>query len=167
MFFTYASRRFAWNLQSERVAQGVLSTRIPYQRKLELQGPYQLYQLNSISNLKPWKRKNERNFGEEWIVDLWDELNKYCHSDVMVLKAACFKFIQEFNAEAGFNHMEKCATIASACNLFWRQELIPEDTIAIEPLNGWRGNQVNQSKVALEWLCYEDFKHLEEIDYTT
>lgn len=25
--------------------------------------------------------------------DLWDELNKYCHSDVMVLKAACLKSI--------------------------------------------------------------------------
>ena len=76
----------------------------------------------------------------------------------MVLKAACFKFIQEFKEEAGFNPMEKCATIARACNLFWRQELIPEDTITIEPLNGWRGNQVSQSKVALEWLCFEDWK---------
>ena len=54
--------------------------------------------------------------------------------------------------------MEKCVTIASTCNLFWRRELVPEDTIAIEPLNGWHRNQVNQSRVALEWLCYEDFK---------
>lgn len=51
-----------------------------------------------------------------------------------------------------------CDQIAAACNLFWRQDLIPEDTIAIEPLNGWCGNQVNQSKVALEWLCYDDWK---------
>lgn len=28
----------------------------------------------------------------------------------------------------------------------------------IEPFNGWRGANVNQSKPALEWLCYEDFK---------
>ena len=84
-----------------------------------------------------------------------DELNKYCHSDVMVLKAACLKFNQEFKEEAGFNPFEKCATNASACNLFWRRDLIPEDTIAIEPLNSWLGAQVNQSKEALEWLCYE------------
>lgn len=90
------------------------------------------------------------------LYDLWDELNKNCHFDVMVLKAACF--IQEFKDEAGFNPMEKCATIASVCNFVWRRDLIPEDTIAIEPLNGWRGNQVNQSKVALKWFCYEDFK---------
>ena len=92
------------------------------------------------------------------LYDLWEELNTYCHSDVMVLKAACFNFIQEFKDEAGFNPMEKCSTIASACNLFWRRDLIPEDTIAIEPLNGWRGNQVNQSKVALEWLCFKGWK---------
>ena len=77
---------------------------------------------------------------------------------MIILKAACLKFIQEFQEEAGFNPMEKCVTIASACNLFWRRELVPEDTIAIEPLNGWHRNQVNQSKVALEWLCYEDLK---------
>ncbi|XP_073233328.1 uncharacterized protein [Porites lutea] len=76
----------------------------------------------------------------------------------MVLKAACLKFIQEFKEEAGFNPIEKCATIASACNLFWRRDLIPEDTIVIEPLNGWCGANVNQSTAALEWLCFEDFK---------
>ena len=62
----------------------------------------------------------------------------------MVLKAACLTFIQEFKEEAGFNTIEKCATIASACNLFWRRDLIPEDAIAIEPLNGWCGANVNQ-----------------------
>ena len=76
----------------------------------------------------------------------------------MVLKAACRKFIQEFKEEAGFNPIEKCATIASACNLFWRRDLIPEDTIAIGPLNGWCGANVNESTTALEWLCFEDFK---------
>ena len=42
---------------------------------------------------------------------LWDELNKYCHSDVMVLKAACLKFIQEFKEEAGFNRIYKITEI--------------------------------------------------------
>lgn len=96
----------------------------------------------------------ERN--DEYV--LWEELTKYCHSDVMVLKVACLKFIQEFKEEASFNPIEKCTTIASACNLFWRRDLLPEGTIAIEPLNGCRAANVNQSKAALEWLCYEDFK---------
>ena len=90
--------------------------------------------------------------------NLWEELETYCHSDVMVLKTACEKFIAEFKGAAGFNPLEKCATIASACNLFWRRELVPKETIAIEPTRGWRGAQMNQSKVALEWLCFEDSK---------
>ena len=120
----------------------------------------QYFQPNAM---KPPKRKafdtcymTELARNDEYV--LWDELNKYYHSDVMVLKAACLKFIQEFKEEAGFNPIEKCATIASACNLFWRRDVIPENMIAIEPLNGWRGANVNQSKAALEWLCYEDFK---------
>ena len=113
--------------------------------------------------MKPKKRKEfdtwyTAEMQKNQMYNLWEELEKYCHSDVMVLKTACLKFIEEFQEEAGFNPMEKCATIASACNLFRRRELVPEDTIAIEPTNGWRGAQVNQSVAALEWLSYEDFK---------
>ena len=49
-------------------------------------------------------------------------------------------------------------TIASACNLFWRREKLEEDLIALEPQNGWRGNRLDQSKVALQWLYFEDWK---------
>ena len=87
--------------------------------------------------------------GEKRRIRPLKELNKYYHSDVMVLKAACEAFIKKFQEEAGFNPMEKCATIASACNHFWRRELVSEETIAIEPMNGWRGANVNQSNIAL------------------
>ena len=116
--------------------------------------------------LQAMKEKKRKEF-DTWyatqmekneLYDLWEELSKYCHSDVMVLKAACFNFIQEFEDEAGLNPMETYATIASACNLFWGRDLIPEDTTTIEPLNGWRGNQVNRSKVALEWLCFKGWQ---------
>ena len=48
--------------------------------------------------------------------------------------------------------MEKCATIAPACNRYWRKKHLSKDTVAVEPVRGWRGAQVNQSAVALEWL---------------
>ena len=41
---------------------------------------------------------------------------------------------------------------------FWRRELVPEETIAIERMNGWQGANVNQSHIALEWLYCEDSK---------
>lgn len=48
--------------------------------------------------------------------DLKYELVAYCRSDVALLKAGCLKFIDEFNAIAKSDPMEKCVTIAQACN---------------------------------------------------
>ena len=52
--------------------------------------------------------------------------------------------------------MEKCATIASACNRYWRKKHLSKDTVAVEPVRGWRGAQFNQSEVALEWLMWQE-----------
>ena len=80
----------------------------------------------------------------------------YCKSDVALLKAGCEAFQQEFERQAGFNPMAKCITIASACNLYRRKHHLTPDTIAVEPLGGWRGANVNQSLKALEWLYYQE-----------
>ena len=94
-------------------------------------------------------RRNERfNFKQELIA--------YCQSDVALLKAGCKAFQQEFEEQAGFNPMTNCITIASACNLYWRKNHLTPDTIAVEPLRGWRGAQVNQSLKALQWLYLKE-----------
>ncbi|CAH3034025.1 unnamed protein product [Porites lobata] len=84
------------------------------------------------------------------------ELLKYCESDVKQLKEGCLKFVAEFEEIAGFNPLVEAVTIASACNLFWRREKLETDLIALEPQGGWRRNRINQSKIALEWLYYQD-----------
>ena len=97
------------------------------------------------------------NRGEKY--DFEKELIEYCHSDVSLLKAGCEAFVAQFKQEADFNPFERCATIASACNLYWRRS-IEEGTdaakIAVRPLRGWHGAQVNQSRAALEWLTYRE-----------
>ncbi|PFX20986.1 putative DNA polymerase [Stylophora pistillata] len=50
--------------------------------------------------------------------DLKKELVAYCRSDVKLLKAGCLKFTDEFKTIAKFDPMEKCVTIAQACNRF-------------------------------------------------
>ena len=91
--------------------------------------------------------------------DFRKELLEYCQSDVKLLKKGCEAFVEKFSQEAHFNPFEKCATIASACNLYWRRS-IKEDTdaakIAVRPLRGWHGAQINQSNAALQWLAYEE-----------
>ena len=91
--------------------------------------------------------------------NLKKELEEYCRSDVALLKAGCEAFVAQFKKEADFNPFERCATIASACNLYWRRS-IEEGTdaakIAVRPLRGWHGATVNQSRAALEWLSYQE-----------
>ena len=84
------------------------------------------------------------------------EMIGYCKSDVALLKAGCLAFQQEFQTQAGFNPMAKCMTIASDCNLYRRKHHLPPHTIAVEPVRGWRGVNVNQSVKVLQWLYYQE-----------
>ena len=61
-------------------------------------------------------------------LDMQKELESYCRSDVALLMAGCEAFVKQFKSKAGFNPFEKCATIASACNLYWRRS-IEEDEV--------------------------------------
>ena len=107
------------------------------------------------------KKKEFEEWYEEQVkrgvqYDFAKEMQEYCHSDIQILQAGCEAFAAEFERVAGFNPFAKCATIASACNLYWRKHCIEENTIAVEPLRGWRGANVNNSTKALQWLMYEE-----------
>ena len=47
-------------------------------------------------------------------------------------------------------------SVTTVCNHFWRKEKLEEGPIALEPLGGWHGNNINQSTIALERLYYQD-----------
>ena len=83
-----------------------------------------------------------------------EELVQYCESDVRLLKEGCMTFKTLFEEQTGFNPFEH-VTIASACNRDLRINRMIPNSIASEPVNGWR-NQINQSVVAKEWLHYCD-----------
>ena len=93
---------------------------------------------------------------ENHLFDMKKEMEQYCISDVKLLKAGCQKFQQEFESHADFNPMDKCITIASACNRFWRKKLLPRETIAVEPPRGWHGATTNTSLAARQWLAYRN-----------
>jgi len=78
------------------------------------------------------------------------EMEAYYESDVKLLKAGCQKFRREFQQKADFDPLEKCVTIASACNRFWRKKMVPSKTIASQPPRGWHVSQSNQSVKALD-----------------
>ncbi|XP_078380154.1 uncharacterized protein LOC144663093 [Oculina patagonica] len=88
--------------------------------------------------------------------DFQQELLAYCRSDVKLLHEGCRVFREEFEEVAGFDPMEKCLTIASACSRYYNTQCLKEHTLASEPLRGWHGKGKPHSQVSLEWLHYLD-----------
>ena len=102
--------------------------------------------------LETWHREKTE---ADYTFNLRNEMEAYCVSDVKLLKAGCEKFLEEFEDEAGFNPLIKCVAIASACNRYWRKKHVPPGLLALQPVNGWRGCQSNQSRKALDWLTWK------------
>ena len=73
-----------------------------------------------------------------------------------LLKQGCLKFKELFEEKSRFNPF-CCMTIASTCNRDLRQNRMEPNTIANEPLHGWR-MQSNYSRASLEWLHWEDHR---------
>ena len=94
--------------------------------------------------------------GEIW--NFQQELLSYCESDVELMKEGCLKFAEDTQQDAGFNPLTQCITIASTCHYFWRNHQMEANTIAAEPPHGWGGLKISQSKVAFQWLFYQDHK---------
>ena len=88
----------------------------------------------------------------EKVFDFQKELVEYCKSDVRLLKQGCLTFKRLFETLTGFNPFEHI-TIASACNRDLRMNRMIPNSIASEPVRGWK-NRVNHSHVALEWLTW-------------
>ena len=89
-------------------------------------------------------------------------MKAYCESDVKLLKAGCREFREEFKQKADFDPMEKCVTMASACNRFWRKKLVPKNKIASIPSRGWHGSRSNQSVKALKRLAWQEHQLREQ-----
>ena len=99
---------------------------------------------------------------EEWYdkqrgkpFDFQQEILKYCQSDVRLLKQGCQTFQTHFHEVTGFNPMKDCITIAQACSVAYRKNWMPHNSIAVQPLHGWRPT-FNQSRVAQEWLSWQE-----------
>ena len=84
------------------------------------------------------------------------ELSLYLKSDVLVLREALTAFAAEMLDLTGVKPLTECVTIASAAFRVWQKNFLEENLIALEPQGGWRSNNINQSKEALEWLSFEN-----------
>lgn len=79
------------------------------------------------------------------IFDFQKEFSAYLKSDVQVLTESLEKFGSEMMELTGMNPITECVTIASTAFKVWQKMFLERDLIALEPRNGWRKNQQNQS----------------------
>lgn len=87
--------------------------------------------------------------------DMQRDLVEYCISDVDILTNACLKFREMFLRECNVDPFTEATTIASACNLVYRRNFLIPDTIGLIPKGGYRWRD-NQSKLAVQWLVWEE-----------
>ena len=86
------------------------------------------------------------------------ELSLYLKSDVQVLTEAMQTFAKEMVELTGVDPTTECVTIASTAFKVFQKNFLEPFLIALEPVEGWRHNQQNQSVEALQWLEYENHK---------
>lgn len=93
-----------------------------------------------------WHAKEKKRFEEQGLVyGLQKERDFYCETDVKVLQGSCQQFSERFQERCGFNPLREDVTIATACNREFKLNHVQANTIAVEPVNGWGGYNVNQS----------------------
>ena len=92
------------------------------------------------------------------VFDFQKELSAYLKSDVEVLTGSLAAFSEEMVELTGIDPVTECVTIASTAFKVWQKMFLKPNLIALEPHNGSRKNQVNQTVEAIEWLEYENFK---------
>jgi hypothetical protein len=83
------------------------------------------------------------------------EMLDYCLQDVRVLTAAIQASYFADHKLMGFDGMAETCTVASKCNLFFRNRFLEVDSIGVIPHKGYSGHR-NQSKEALLWLLYQE-----------
>ncbi|KAL9982832.1 hypothetical protein ACROYT_G004941 [Oculina patagonica] len=116
----------------------------------------------SVGGRKDFETWHDEQVAMNVEFDFQKELIEYCESDVKLLKEGCLTFKRLFEKQSEFNPFDNM-TIASACNRDLRQNRMAPNTIASEPLHGWR-MKTNHSKVSLEWLHWKEHCLLESPD---
>jgi hypothetical protein len=95
---------------------------------------------------------------------LTEELPRYCLSDVNLLSEALVKFRDLFFEECKFYILYRSCTIASACLLHYRQNIMPDKVIGVTNELSYERHD-RASHTAISYLNYLAHKHDVEIQH--
>ena len=105
------------------------------------------------------KEKVESNY----VFNFKEEIEKYCRSDVDILRNCCMTFREMLREITGIDPFEKCITIASVCHEVYRTNYLEKDTIAV--FNNNRQLKRKQSNIAVKWLSWLAEKNEIDIEH--
>ena len=128
-------------------------------------GPIPLVHYYQPNGMKPEAREEFLTWHKEkvesnYVFNFKEEIEKYCRSDVDILRNCCMKFREMLREITGIDPFEKCMTIASVCHEVYRTNYLEKDTIAV--FNNNHQLKVKQSNIAVKWLSWVAEK--DEID---
>jgi hypothetical protein len=98
------------------------------------------------------------------IFDFQKEFIDYCKMDVTILRMACIEFMKTFQCMVNVQPFVEAITIAGACNLAYRRNFLPADTVGLIPKQGYRRVDT-QSDIALQWLVWLEYSMQTEIQH--
>jgi len=113
--------------------------------------------------MKPKTAQECREWHQNLIVQNYcynfkDELIKYCANDVKILTMSIMKFRELFRSVTELDPISRCFTLASVGLEFFRARILKENTIGINPINGYSGGR-HRSIMGNIWLDYQQTKH--------
>ena len=105
------------------------------------------------------KEKVESNY----VFNFKEEIEKYCRSDVDILRNCCMKFREMLREITRIDPFKNCITIASVCHEVYRTNYLEKDTIAV--FNNNRQLKTKQSNIAIKWLSWLTEKYEIDIEH--
>ncbi|XP_050497599.1 uncharacterized protein LOC114327782 isoform X1 [Diabrotica virgifera virgifera] len=101
---------------------------------------------------------------EQYVYDFQKEIVEYFISDVEILTQACLTFRKQLMDTSNVCPFFEATTVASTCNKVFRRNFLQPDTIGLIPKGGYRFKD-NHSKIALQWLLWEEKQRCIEIQH--
>ena len=113
--------------------------------------PVEMY---NADRMKPEKRERFLKWYEEHknnTFNFRDEMEKYCKSDVDILRRGCGEFRKAFLDSDDIDPFLEATTLAQACNKAWRKNSMPEASLGVISDAGYL-NKCRYSMKAIRWI---------------
>jgi len=108
--------------------------------------------VTKADELKEWY-KEQSSFNDTF--NFKKELIEYCTNDVMILLKSLMAFQKKFMDITGIDPLTRCFTLASIGLEVFRSRFLPDNTLAVTPVKGYR-HLKQKSIVELCWLDWID-----------